>query len=95
MALAGFTIQYKFSFELLSIVINFCSGFGRCYFSCTAAHACTGDGTAMANRAGLHNQDMEFIQFHPTGMFNIVHVLKHFQNTLDFISHLDGTALCR
>lgn len=43
------------------------SGFGRCYFSCTGAHTCTGDGNAMANRAGLYNQDMEFVQFHPTG----------------------------
>ncbi len=44
-----------------------CSGFGRAYFSCTSAHTCTGDGTAMMNRAGLANEDMEFVQFHPTG----------------------------
>jgi len=44
-----------------------CSGFGRCYFSCTAAHTCTGDGSALLARAGLANQDMEFVQFHPTG----------------------------
>lgn len=44
-------------------------GFGRCYFSCTGAHTCTGDGNAMANRAGLYNQDMEFVQFHPTGIY--------------------------
>ena len=42
-------------------------GYGRTYFSCTSAHTCTGDGTAMTNRAGLANQDMEFVQFHPTG----------------------------
>ena len=42
-------------------------GYGRAYFSCTSAHTCTGDGTAMTARAGLPNQDMEFVQFHPTG----------------------------
>ena len=45
------------------------SGYGRAYFSCTSAHTCTGDGTAMVARAGLPNQDMEFVQFHPTGIF--------------------------
>ncbi|CAG5132669.1 unnamed protein product, partial [Candidula unifasciata] len=44
-------------------------GYGRTYFSCTSAHTCTGDGTAMVNRAGLANEDMEFIQFHPTGIY--------------------------
>ena len=44
------------------------SGYGRAYFSCTSAHTCTGDGTAMTARAGLPNQDMEFVQFHPTGV---------------------------
>ncbi|MBX9805716.1 MAG: succinate dehydrogenase flavoprotein subunit [Alphaproteobacteria bacterium] len=44
-------------------------GYGRTYFSCTAAHICTGDGNAMALRAGLPLQDMEFIQFHPTGIY--------------------------
>ncbi|XP_018378543.1 PREDICTED: succinate dehydrogenase [ubiquinone] flavoprotein subunit, mitochondrial-like [Trachymyrmex cornetzi] len=44
-------------------------GAERCYFSCTAAHACTGDGMAIACRAGLPLQDMEFIQFHPTGIY--------------------------
>jgi succinate dehydrogenase/fumarate reductase flavoprotein subunit len=42
-------------------------GYGRAYFSCTSAHTCTGDGNAMATRAGLRNQDLEFVQFHPTG----------------------------
>jgi succinate dehydrogenase (ubiquinone) flavoprotein subunit len=44
-------------------------GYGRSYFSCTSAHTCTGDGTAMVSRAGLYNQDMEFVQFHPTGIY--------------------------
>ena len=44
-------------------------GYGRAFFSCTSAHTCTGDGNAMALRAGLPNQDMEFIQFHPTGIY--------------------------
>jgi len=44
-------------------------GYGRTYFSCTSAHTCTGDGAAMANRAGLPGQDMEFIQCHPTGIY--------------------------
>lgn len=44
-------------------------GYGRVYFSCTSAHTCTGDGSAMALRAGLPLQDMEFIQFHPTGIY--------------------------
>lgn len=44
-------------------------GWGRTYFSCTSAHTCTGDGTAMVTRAGLPNQDMEFVQFHPTGIY--------------------------
>ncbi len=44
-------------------------GYGRIYFSCTGAHTCTGDGNAMVLRAGLPLQDMEFIQFHPTGIY--------------------------
>ncbi|XP_022916286.1 succinate dehydrogenase [ubiquinone] flavoprotein subunit, mitochondrial [Onthophagus taurus] len=44
-------------------------GFGRAYFSCTSAHACTGDGHGLICRAGLQLQDMEFIQFHPTGIY--------------------------
>ncbi len=44
-------------------------GYGRCYFSATSAHTCTGDGGAMVLRAGLPLQDMEFIQFHPTGIY--------------------------
>jgi succinate dehydrogenase / fumarate reductase flavoprotein subunit len=44
-------------------------GYGRCYFSATSAHTCTGDGNAMVLRAGLPLQDMEFVQFHPTGIY--------------------------
>jgi succinate dehydrogenase (ubiquinone) flavoprotein subunit len=44
-------------------------GYGRTYFSCTSAHTCTGDGNAMVTRAGLTNQDLEFVQFHPTGIY--------------------------
>src|SRR5258708_7753519 len=44
-------------------------GYGRTYFSCTSAHTCTGDGNAMVLRAGLPLEDMEFIQFHPTGIY--------------------------
>merc|ERR1739838_31652 len=44
-------------------------GFGRAYQSCTSAHTCTGDGGGMVSRAGLPLQDLEFVQFHPTGIF--------------------------
>lgn len=44
-------------------------GYGRAFFSCTSAHTCTGDGTAMVTRAGLQCQDLEFVQFHPTGIY--------------------------
>ncbi|WP_375593956.1 succinate dehydrogenase flavoprotein subunit [Algihabitans albus] len=50
-------------------VILATGGYGRAYFSCTSAHTCTGDGNAMVLRAGLPLQDMEFIQFHPTGIY--------------------------
>lgn len=51
------------------IVVLATGGYGRSYFSCTSAHTCTGDGNAMALRAGLPLQDMEFVQFHPTGIY--------------------------
>jgi len=51
------------------IVVLATGGYGRAYFSCTSAHTCTGDGNAMALRAGLPLQDMEFVQFHPTGVY--------------------------
>ncbi len=44
-------------------------GYGRIYFTCTGAHTCTGDGSGMVLRAGLPLQDMEFVQFHPTGIY--------------------------
>jgi succinate dehydrogenase / fumarate reductase flavoprotein subunit len=50
-------------------VILATGGYGRAYFSCTSAHTCTGDGSAMVMRAGLPTQDMEFVQFHPTGIY--------------------------
>ena len=51
------------------IVVLATGGYGRTYFSCTSAHICTGDGNGMVLRAGLPLQDMEFIQFHPTGIY--------------------------
>ena len=51
------------------IVVLATGGYGRIYFSCTSAHTCTGDGNGMILRAGLPLQDMEFIQFHPTGIY--------------------------
>ncbi|MGA0197474.1 MAG: succinate dehydrogenase flavoprotein subunit, partial [Schleiferiaceae bacterium] len=50
-------------------VILATGGYGRAYFSATSAHTCTGDGNGMVARAGLPNQDMEFVQFHPTGIY--------------------------
>jgi succinate dehydrogenase / fumarate reductase flavoprotein subunit len=50
-------------------VILATGGYGRAFFSCTSAHTCTGDGNAMVQRAGLPLQDMEFVQFHPTGIY--------------------------
>jgi succinate dehydrogenase / fumarate reductase flavoprotein subunit len=51
------------------MVVLATGGYGRAYFSCTSAHTCTGDGNAMILRAGLPLQDMEFVQFHPTGIY--------------------------
>ena len=51
------------------LVILATGGYGRAYFSATSAHTCTGDGNAMVLRAGLSLQDMEFVQFHPTGIY--------------------------
>jgi len=51
------------------MVILATGGYGRTYRTCTSAHTCTGDGNAMVLRAGLPLQDMEFIQFHPTGIY--------------------------
>ncbi len=51
------------------MVVLATGGYGRCYFSATSAHSCTGDGNGMVARAGLPLQDMEFVQFHPTGIY--------------------------
>lgn len=51
------------------MVVLATGGYGRCFFSATSAHTCTGDGNGMVLRAGLPLQDMEFIQFHPTGIY--------------------------
>ena len=51
------------------MVILATGGYGRAYFSCTSAHTCTGDGGGMVLRAGLPLQDLEFVQFHPTGIY--------------------------
>jgi succinate dehydrogenase / fumarate reductase flavoprotein subunit len=51
------------------MVVLATGGYGRAYFSATSAHTCTGDGGGMALRAGLPLQDMEFVQFHPTGIY--------------------------
>ena len=52
-----------------SMTVLATGGCGRAYFSCTSAHTCTGVGNAMVARAGLPLQDMEFVQFHPTGVY--------------------------
>ena len=57
---------HRFSAQM---VIMATGGYGRVYFSCTGAHTQTGDGNAMVLRAGLPLQDMEFVQFHPTGIY--------------------------
>ncbi|WP_108396649.1 succinate dehydrogenase flavoprotein subunit [Devosia submarina] len=51
------------------LVVLATGGYGRAYFSATSAHTCTGDGNGMVVRAGLPLQDMEFVQFHPTGIY--------------------------
>ncbi|MDR3510505.1 MAG: succinate dehydrogenase flavoprotein subunit, partial [Caulobacteraceae bacterium] len=55
-------------FQAQSVVLA-TGGYGRAYFSATSAHTCTGDGNGMVLRAGLPLQDMEFVQFHPTGIY--------------------------
>ncbi len=57
---------HRFSAKLVVLATG---GYGRAYFSCTSAHSCTGDGNGMVARAGLPLQDMEFVQFHPTGIY--------------------------
>ena len=61
----------KFYLFSAKMVILATGGHGRAYFSCTSAHTCTGDGGGMVVRAGLPLQDMEFTQFHPTGIYGV------------------------
>ena len=62
-------------------------GYGRAWYSATSAHTCTGDGSAMAARAGLPLQDLEFVQFHPTGIYGagclITEGVRHPTSPLD------------
>lgn len=62
-------IKQFISFPLIIDIATATGGYGRSYFSCTSAHTSTGDGCAMAARAGLPLQDMEFVQFHPSGIY--------------------------
>jgi len=57
---------HRFSAKMVVLATG---GYGRAYFTATSAHTCTGDGGGMAARAGLPLQDMEFVQFHPTGIY--------------------------
>ena len=59
---------YVFSSKMVILATG---GYGRAYFSCTSAHTCTGDGGGMVLRAGFPLQDMEFTQFHPTGIYGV------------------------
>ncbi len=61
----------KFYVFSSKVVILATGGYGRAYFSCTSAHTCTGDGGGMLLRAGFPLQDMEFTQFHPTGIYGV------------------------
>ena len=54
-----------------NMVVLATGGYGKAYFSATSAHTCTGDGGGMALRSGLYLQDMEFVQFHPTGVYGV------------------------
>ena len=58
--------MHRFSAKMVVLATG---GYGRAYFSATSAHTCTGDGNGMAARAGVPLQDMEFVQFHPTGIY--------------------------
>lgn len=61
-------MKYNYRFRAKNTVLA-TGGYGRAYFSCTSAHTCTGDGTAMVARQDLPNEDLEFVQFHPTGIY--------------------------
>jgi succinate dehydrogenase / fumarate reductase flavoprotein subunit len=72
-------------------VILATGGYGRAYFSCTSAHTCTGDGSAMVLRAGLPVQDMEFVQFHPTGVYGAgVLITEGSRGEGGYLSNSDG-----
>jgi len=60
--------MHRFNAKLVVLATG---GAGRTYFSCTSAHTCTGDGAGLVTRAGLPMQDMEFVQFHPTGIYGV------------------------
>jgi len=72
-------------------VILATGGYGRSYYSCTSAHTCTGDGNGMVLRAGLPLQDMEFVQFHPTGVYGAgVLITEGVRGEGGFLSNSDG-----
>jgi succinate dehydrogenase / fumarate reductase flavoprotein subunit len=72
-------------------VILATGGYGRSYFSCTSAHTCTGDGNGMVLRAGLPLQDMEFVQFHPTGVYGAgVLITEGVRGEGGFLSNSEG-----
>jgi succinate dehydrogenase / fumarate reductase flavoprotein subunit len=72
-------------------VILATGGYGRAYFSCTSAHTCTGDGSAMVLRAGLPAQDMEFVQFHPTGIYGAgCLITEGVRGEGGYLTNLDG-----
>ena len=65
MNIADGTIHRMFAHQTIIAT----GGYGRSYYSCTSAHTCTGDGNGMVSRAGLPQSDLEFVQFHPTGIY--------------------------
>ena len=73
------------------MVVLATGGYGRTYFSCTSAHTCTGDGNGMAARAGLPLQDMEFVQFHPTGVYGAgMLITEGVRGEGGFVTNADG-----
>ncbi|XP_018431115.1 PREDICTED: succinate dehydrogenase [ubiquinone] flavoprotein subunit, mitochondrial [Nanorana parkeri] len=64
-------------------------GYGRTFFSCTSAHTCTGDGNAMVTRAGLPCQDLEFVQFHPTGIYGAGCLITEISETAMIFAGVD------